>query len=176
MTKLVTPQRRTRSWKQLQRPTGATASSARRARAVVMSNDQPASQIDLESELTCSVSPMSFPAVMTTDLSWTDLHGAALPTSYTPRLSAHLLRSLREGVVPLASIHRYKPTSIHMPLVSSLSSRYKAQCHRINPSGHVSTGIPEQGKDGSRSGRSAQDIQTGRQRLTEAAPARRGST
>jgi len=64
--------------------------------------------LDLEKELTCSVSNASsrtttLPSKADRSLTL-DLHRSPLPTSHPSRLSPHLLRLLPQGVVLMASL------------------------------------------------------------------------
>jgi hypothetical protein len=60
-----------------------------------------------------------------------DLHRLALPAAHAPRLPAHLLRRMPEGMVRLPSVYRYIDTPVYLPFVSRLGTNDAAKrlCH-----------------------------------------------
>ena len=59
-----------------------------------------------------------------------DLYRSPLPAAHPPRLPAHLLRRLPEGVVRFPSLDRYLETPVYMSIMSRLRTHHAAQCHR----------------------------------------------
>lgn len=101
--------------------------------------------LDLEKELTCSVSfPVSSRAPWKADLMfiYLDMYRSSLPTAHLTRLPSYLLRVMPQGVVLMASLpsNHCKTESIHLPIMPCLCSRYETECWCHHPPGHVSPG------------------------------------
>lgn len=110
--------------------------------------------LDLEKELTCSVSCLHPRcASISTYMDWAnvchvmaDLYRASIPTFDPPRLSPYLLRLLSERLVQLPA-GRFaqlpqpttaRHTAIYMPVMSRTGARNEAECDGDDAAGYVS--------------------------------------
>jgi hypothetical protein len=69
-----------------------------------------------------------------------DMYRHPLPAAHAPRLPAHLLRRLPQGVVPVPSLDRDLNPPIHLPVMPRFGALDAAQCHRYDAPGYVCEG------------------------------------
>lgn len=122
--------------------------------------------LDLEKELTCSVStssmilsclPLESPAFRSRATQAvanrrfeSDLHRASLPPSYPLGLPTYLLRRVPDRLVQLASkrsrecayASASRDTRLHMPIMPGTGTRHEAQRHRRVAAGYDIGGAP----------------------------------
>lgn len=113
--------------------------------------------IDLEKELSCSVSP--FPeswlrshglrcshSNSSLTVPGTDLYRDTLSAAHSIRLPSYILRLVPQGVVFMAGIENIFRSikSLHLSIMSSLNARDPAERYGYHPAGYVSTSESQQ--------------------------------